>query len=136
MLDLFKTDAENWRDGAKLNPSFIWSESPRYIGRAVVALASDSSVGAKAGSALWGAELAREYGFSDVDGSRPDFWLHVERWLEQEMAKPGPLSPGAKQMALARYGHIQKSPMRAGQAALYAKRLGFEGLGSGVAPTF
>ena len=135
MLDLFKTDAENWRDGAKLNPSFIWSESPRYIGRAVVALASDREVGAKAGAVLWGAALARDYGFSDVDGSRPDFWLHVERWLAEELAKPGPLSPGAQQMALARYGHIHKSPKRAEQAALYAKRLGLTALGSGVAPS-
>jgi NAD(P)-dependent dehydrogenase (short-subunit alcohol dehydrogenase family) len=135
MLDLFKTDAENWRDGAKLNPSFVWSESPRYIGRAVVALASDPNVGIKAGSAHWGAELAREYGFNDVDGSRPDFWLNVERWLDGEMAKPGPLSPGARQMALARYGHIHKSPARAEQAALYAKRLGLTALGSGVAPS-
>ena len=135
MLDLFKTDAENWRDGAKLNPSFVWSESPRYIGRAVVALAADPNVGIKAGSAHWGASLANEYGFDDVDGSRPDFWFHVERWLDGEIAKPGPLSPGARAMALARYGHIHNSPRRAEQAALYAKRLGFEALGSGVAPS-
>jgi NAD(P)-dependent dehydrogenase (short-subunit alcohol dehydrogenase family) len=135
MLDLFKTDAENWRDGAKLNPSFVWSESPRYIGRAVAALAADPNVGSKAGSAHGGAKLASEYGFDDVDGSRPDFWFHVERWLDGEIAKPGPLSPGARAMALARYGHIHNSPRRAEQAALYAKRLGFEALGSGVAPS-
>ena len=134
MLELFKASEANWRDGAKLNPSFVWSESPRYIGRAVAALAADPNVAAKAGQALWGAALAREYDFSDVDGSHPDFWFQVERWLEQEMAKPGGLSPGARQMMLARYGHIHTSPERARQAAAYAKGLGFEGLGPALGP--
>jgi NAD(P)-dependent dehydrogenase (short-subunit alcohol dehydrogenase family) len=134
MLDLFKTDEANWRDGAKLNPSFVWSESPRYIGRAIAALAADPNVASKAGQALWGAALAREYGFTDSDGSRPDFWLSVEHWLEQEMAKPDELFPGARQMALARYGHIHKSPERARQAAVYAKKLGFEGLSPALGP--
>ena len=135
MLDLFKASEANWRDGAKLNPSFVWSESPRYVGRAVAALAADPDVAAKAGQALWGAALAHDYGFSDVDGSRPDFWLNVERWLDQEMAKPGKLSPGAYQMALARYGHIHKSPERARQSVAYAKKLGFEDLGAGLGPS-
>ena len=134
MLDLFKATEGNWREGAKLNPSFIWSESPRYIGRAIAALAADPEVGRKAGTALWGSALAREYDFNDVDGSRPDFWRNVEGWLEQEMAKTGDLSEGARDMALARYGHNHKSPERTQQAKAYAQRLGLPEVGRGLGP--
>lgn len=47
------------------------SESPQFIGRAVVALASDTDVMKKTGEVLVAASLAREYGFSDVDGAQP-----------------------------------------------------------------
>ena len=71
MLDGFGVTEANWQDGAKKNPSFARSETPHYIGRAVVALASDPNVSAKAGQALstWG--LVDEYGFTDLNGTRP-----------------------------------------------------------------
>jgi hypothetical protein len=47
------------------------SESPQFIGRAVVALASDSQVMQKTGKVLVAADLAQEYGFTDVDGKTP-----------------------------------------------------------------
>ncbi len=47
------------------------SESPEFVGRAVAALACDSSVIGKTGSVLVVAALAREYGFTDVDGRTP-----------------------------------------------------------------
>jgi NAD(P)-dependent dehydrogenase (short-subunit alcohol dehydrogenase family) len=47
------------------------SESPQFVGRAVAALAADPRVMGKSGRALVAAELAREYGFTDVDGARP-----------------------------------------------------------------
>lgn len=47
------------------------SESPRFTGRAVVALANDPQVINKSGSVLIAAELAIEYGFTDIDGARP-----------------------------------------------------------------
>jgi NAD(P)-dependent dehydrogenase (short-subunit alcohol dehydrogenase family) len=73
MLDHFGVTEENWRDGAVKDPNFIASETPYYIGRAVAALASDPRVAEKSGKTLssWG--LAREYGFTDLDGSRPDW---------------------------------------------------------------
>jgi dehydrogenase/reductase SDR family protein 1 len=46
-------------------------ESARFSGRAVAALAADEKRLARAGQALVVAELAREYGFTDVDGSQP-----------------------------------------------------------------
>jgi NAD(P)-dependent dehydrogenase (short-subunit alcohol dehydrogenase family) len=47
---------------------FDLSESPEYVGRAVVALAADSKVMRKTGQLLWAADLASEYGFTDIDG--------------------------------------------------------------------
>jgi len=46
------------------------SESTEYSGRAVVALARDSSVLSKSGKLVYVADLAHEYGFTDVDGTR------------------------------------------------------------------
>jgi dehydrogenase/reductase SDR family protein 1 len=47
------------------------SESPQFVGRAVVALASDTNVMERSGSVLVAARLAREYGFGDIDGKAP-----------------------------------------------------------------
>jgi NAD(P)-dependent dehydrogenase (short-subunit alcohol dehydrogenase family) len=47
------------------------SESPEYVGRAVVALAGDPDIHGKTGQHLWGCDLAREYNFTDIDGSQP-----------------------------------------------------------------
>ncbi|MHA2423846.1 MAG: SDR family oxidoreductase [Candidatus Thorarchaeota archaeon] len=47
------------------------SESTRYVGRAIVALASDSDVLKKTGNILTTGELAKEYGFTDLDGLQP-----------------------------------------------------------------
>jgi NAD(P)-dependent dehydrogenase (short-subunit alcohol dehydrogenase family) len=47
------------------------TESPSYLGRAVVALAADADVMRKSGSVLTVGDLAREYGFTDVDGRQP-----------------------------------------------------------------
>jgi NAD(P)-dependent dehydrogenase (short-subunit alcohol dehydrogenase family) len=79
MLEHFGVTEETWRDGVATDPHFALSETPRYVGRAVAALAADPDVGRVRGRALasWG--LAREYGFTDVDGSRPDWG----RWFEE-----------------------------------------------------
>jgi NAD(P)-dependent dehydrogenase (short-subunit alcohol dehydrogenase family) len=51
--------------------AWLFSESPHYIGRAVVALAADPSVKRWNGQSLSAAQLAQEYGFTDTDGRRP-----------------------------------------------------------------
>lgn len=71
MLDHFGVAEANWRDAAKKDPHFIASETPFYVGRAVVALASDPNVFEKTGKALSSWALSDEYGFTDVDGSQP-----------------------------------------------------------------
>lgn len=73
MLDHFGVTEETWRDGARQDPHFIASETPHYIGRAVAALASDPMVAEKSGATLSSWDLAREYGFTDVDGTQPDW---------------------------------------------------------------
>jgi NAD(P)-dependent dehydrogenase (short-subunit alcohol dehydrogenase family) len=84
VLDHFGVTEANWRDGVAQDPDFAWSESPAYLGRAVAALAADPGVMAKAGRALatWG--LYAEYGFTDTDGSQPDWAAHWAQALEQQ----------------------------------------------------
>ena len=79
MLDHFGVAEENWQDGAKKDPHFIASESPYFVGRAVASLAADPDVHKKAGKALSSWELAREYGFTDMDGSRPDWEAYISK---------------------------------------------------------
>jgi NAD(P)-dependent dehydrogenase (short-subunit alcohol dehydrogenase family) len=78
VLDHFGVTAENWRDAIAKDRHFAASETPRFAGRAVVALASDPDVARFGGQALSSWELAREYGFDDVDGSRPDWGAHYQ----------------------------------------------------------
>jgi NAD(P)-dependent dehydrogenase (short-subunit alcohol dehydrogenase family) len=59
-----KADESNWRQ----QPSLARTESPRYIGRAVAALAGDPRVLEKSGRVHRVADLAREYRFTDIDG--------------------------------------------------------------------
>jgi NAD(P)-dependent dehydrogenase (short-subunit alcohol dehydrogenase family) len=75
-LDHFGVTEANWRDGAKKDPDFLASETPCYVGRAIAALAADRHVLEKSGGVYssWG--LAREYGFTDIDGSQPDLEKH------------------------------------------------------------
>ncbi|WP_405533198.1 SDR family oxidoreductase [Streptomyces avidinii] len=88
MLEQFGVTEANWRDGAAGDPNFAHSETPAYLGRAVVALAADPDVIARTGRALATWDLHKEYGFTDADGSRPDFAAHWARTLEAEY---GPL---------------------------------------------
>lgn len=47
------------------------TQSPLYAGRALAALAADPDVGRRNGQSLFVADLAREYGFTDSDGTQP-----------------------------------------------------------------
>jgi len=71
MLDHFGVTEATWRDQIERDPYFASSETPAYIGRAVVALATDPNVHQKHGQAWATWTLSDEYGFTDVDGSRP-----------------------------------------------------------------
>jgi NAD(P)-dependent dehydrogenase (short-subunit alcohol dehydrogenase family) len=73
MLEGFGVTEANWRDGGRKDPNFLESESPLFVGRAVAALAQDGRVLERSGQLYGSWELAREYGFTDHDGRRPDW---------------------------------------------------------------
>jgi len=74
MLDGMGVTEANWRDAIPANPGFERSETPHYVGRAVASLAADPNVHRFNGQSLSSAQLAREYGFTDLDGTQPDRW--------------------------------------------------------------
>ncbi|AVT30003.1 MULTISPECIES: SDR family oxidoreductase [unclassified Plantactinospora] len=77
MLDEFGVTEENWRDAIEKQPHFVISESPTYVGRAVAALAADPDKARWSGQSLSSGQLAKVYGFTDVDGSQPDAWRYI-----------------------------------------------------------
>jgi NAD(P)-dependent dehydrogenase (short-subunit alcohol dehydrogenase family) len=79
VLEHFGVTEASWRDAVERDPHFAFSETPAYIGRAAAALAADAGVARFAGQALstWG--LSKEYGFTDADGTQPDWGAHWER---------------------------------------------------------
>ncbi len=86
MLEHYGVKEENWRDAAAKEPHFIISETPRYVGRAVAALAADPQVSRWNGRSLSSGQLAQVYGFHDLDGSRPDCWRYIVE--VQDAGKP------------------------------------------------
>jgi NAD(P)-dependent dehydrogenase (short-subunit alcohol dehydrogenase family) len=77
MLEHYGVREENWREGTARAPHFCISESPRYVGRAVAALAADPDVARWNGQSLSSGQLAQVYGFTDLDGTRPDCWRYL-----------------------------------------------------------
>jgi NAD(P)-dependent dehydrogenase (short-subunit alcohol dehydrogenase family) len=73
MLQGLGVTEDNWRDAGKKDPNFLESESPLFVGRAVAALAADPKVQGRTGMLYSSWELARDYGFTDYDGRRPDW---------------------------------------------------------------
>jgi NAD(P)-dependent dehydrogenase (short-subunit alcohol dehydrogenase family) len=77
VLDHFGVAADRWREAIASDEHFAYSETPRFVGRGVAALAADPEVARFAGRALASWELAREYDLDDVDGARPDWGAHA-----------------------------------------------------------
>ena len=86
MLDAYKVSEANWRDATKVQPHFAISESPAFVGRAIAALASDPDVARWNGQSLSSGQLAKVYGFTDLDGSQPDAWRYLVE--VQDAGKP------------------------------------------------
>jgi NAD(P)-dependent dehydrogenase (short-subunit alcohol dehydrogenase family) len=82
MLDIYQVTEANWRDATRNTPDFGISETPAYVGRAVAALAADPDVARWNGRSLSSGQLAKVYGFTDVDGSRPDAWGFITEVTE------------------------------------------------------
>lgn len=86
MLEAFGVTESNWRDATERIPHFAISETPAYVGRAVVALAQDPEVSRWNGQSLSSGQLAKVYGFTDLDGSQPDAWRYLVE--VQDAGKP------------------------------------------------
>ena len=86
MLDAYGLSEANWRDAIAKQPHFVITETPRYVGRAVAHLAGDSDVVRWSGQSLSSGQLAKVYGFTDLDGSQPDAWRYVVE--VQDAGKP------------------------------------------------
>ena len=86
MLDAYRVTEANWRDATKVQPHFAISESPAFVGRAVAAVAGDPGRARWNGTSTSSGELAKVYGFTDIDGSRPDCWRYLVEI--QEAGKP------------------------------------------------
>ena len=86
MLEAFGVTEANWREATAKVPHFVISETPRFVGRAVAALAVDPDRARWNGRSVSSGDLAKVYGFTDLDGSRPDAWRYVVE--VQDAGKP------------------------------------------------
>jgi len=89
MLEHHSVTEANWRDATERTPHFCISETPRFVGRAVAALAADPDVARWNGQSLSSGALAQVYGFTDLDGTRPDCWRYMTEVVEREGATAG-----------------------------------------------
>src|SRR3954467_570884 len=136
VLDHFGVREENWRDAIEKDPFFAESESPRLVGRAVVALAADPAAGRKAGLIHFAADLAREYGFTDIDGRVPDFPRMLDAKVSEIASAQlmAPMDEEGRFLVWARYCQIHQDPARRELAVRLAGALGLEAPGAGIGP--
>ncbi|MBC3192062.1 SDR family oxidoreductase [Pseudonocardia sp. C8] len=86
MLQHYGVAEENWRDACAREPHFAISETPRFVGRGIAALAADPDRHRWTGRSTSSGELAQVYGVDDLDGSRPDAWRYIVE--VQDAGKP------------------------------------------------
>jgi len=95
ILDKFGVTEANWRDAAENHAEakqwgFIASETPCYVGRAVAALAADPKLERKSGGIYNSGALADEYGFTDIDGNRPNMNRFMKEHFPQYVDAKSP----------------------------------------------
>ena len=119
VLDHFGVTEANWRDAIEKDQYFAESETPCYVGRAVAALAADPDVGSRSGGLFssWG--LAKEYGFTDVDGRQPDWGSFFTQKVREIIERGTP--PSEEDMDLfvvrTRLYQVEDDPQAADEAA-------------------
>jgi len=133
VLEHFGVSEETWRDAISKDPYFAESETPHLVGRAAVALAADPAVKRKAGLIHFAADLARDYGFTDVDGRVPDFPGMLDAQVKEMTAGPA-LDDEGRYLAWARYCQIHHDSARRDLAVQLATALGLEDVGQGRVP--
>ena len=117
VLDACGVTEANWRDAIADDPYFAESETPCYVGRAVAALAADPDVAAKSGGLFssWG--LAKEYGFTDVDGRRPDWGSFFPRKVRELVERDTPPGDWDLFVVRTRLYQVERDPAAADEAA-------------------
>jgi NAD(P)-dependent dehydrogenase (short-subunit alcohol dehydrogenase family) len=81
MLEHYGVGEDNWREAVEQRrapPGFAHSETPRYVGRAIAAIAADPRKSRWNQQSVTAGQMAREYGFTDLDGSQPDSWQNEQ----------------------------------------------------------
>ena len=118
VLDHFGVSEANWRDAIAKDPYFAESETPCFVGRAVAALAADPRVRKKRGGLFssWG--LAREYGFCDLDGRRPDWGAFFRRRVQEILERNAPPDAMDRFVIRTRFLQAELDPSLACEAAL------------------
>ena len=92
MLENHGVTEANWRDSIETSPHFCISETPRYVGRAVAALAADPEGARWNRQSLSSGSLAQVYGFTDLDGTQPDWFRYMAEVIEGD-GTPGDDGP-------------------------------------------
>lgn len=110
MLERFGVDEANWRDAVDKATGFEASETSCYVGRGVVALAADPNVRAKAGGVYASWTLAREYGFTDIDGTTPHWGDYVTQSLTDILDRGGPRDAQEQFWLEAWYSQLRDEP--------------------------
>lgn len=82
MLEAYGVTEKNWKEGAKVDPHFIASESPYYIGEAIKCLALDPHIADKTGGIFSTWELSEIYDFKDIDGTQPHWGNYFKDNIE------------------------------------------------------
>ena len=124
VLEYFGVTEQNWRDAIAKDPYFAESETPCYVGRAVAALAADPNVGEKSGRLFASWEMAKEYGFSDIDGRQPDWATFFDKKIAEIIARGGPSGVEERALIFARYFQLALDPAKRDWANRMATSLG------------
>lgn len=116
MLDHFGVTERDWHDAVEKDPDFAESETPLYVGRAIVALATDPDVHTRAGGVYssWG--LARDYGFTDADGRQPHWDEHLDKRIVAILGSGAP-SADDRMLLSVRLPQLDFDPERAEERA-------------------
>ena len=116
VLDHFGVTEANWRDAIEKDEYFAESETPCFVGRAIAALAADLDVAKKSGGLFssWG--LAKEYGFTDIDGRRPDWGSFFLRKVQGIVNRDAPPDEMDLFVVRSRLYQAELDPSAAGEA--------------------
>ena len=116
VLNHFGVTEANWRDAIEKDEYFAESETPCFVGRAIAALAADPRVGEKSGGLFSSWALAKEYGFTDIDGRRPDWGGFFLRKVQGIVDRDAPPDEMDLFVVRSRLYQAELDPAEAGEA--------------------